>query len=235
MVNASSSGRLSAMTGLAAVVLWAAGVLVIGGGHLAFPGGIPEEAAPDVLAFYVANADRVTAGSWAFMLGGLCFIWFTARVAAAVGAPATAGGTDSGARLASTAGAMTGALLVLSGAAGLTTALAAENLEAATAQSLDGVGAVFFIGAEMTGVVLFAMLAAVARRTGALPGAWSTASLALAVWLAVLPVGWVGLIVGVPVWTLATAALLGARESRRQASGVANDDLPKRAMSGADR
>ena len=208
MKKAEGQERLSAMTGIAAVALWVVGVLVIGGGHVGFPGGLPEEVAEDVLAFYTAETDRVTIGSWAFMLGALCFVWFVARLSAALGNSRPDPATESGTRLATGTGVVTGVLLLLSGAAAPVTALGAPSLDVAAAQALDGVGGVFFIGAQMTGVVMLSALALLARRTGALPHAWSVATLALAAWLAVLPIGWAGLIVGVPLWTLGTVALL---------------------------
>jgi hypothetical protein len=225
MVNVSGRDRVTAMTGAAAVVLWVAGVLVIGGGHLGFPGGLPEESASDVLAFYVADADRVMAGSWAFMLGALSFLWFTGRLSTTLAGGTSGPSVDSGTRLASGAGALTGVLLLLCAAAGLVPALAGQTLDAAAAQAVDGIGGVFFIGAEMTAVAMLASLALLARGTGALPRGWSLATLALAVWLAVLPIGWVGLIVGVPIWTLTTAALLlrpNGQETSAMSPGLAH-------------
>lgn len=208
MTGAGGQERFSAMTGAAAVALWVVGVLVIGGGHVGFPGGLPEESAEDVLAFYTAETDRATMGSWAFMLGAVFFMWFLARLSAALSMGRPDPATGSRTRLATGAGIATGTLLLLTGAAALVTALGAPSLDAAAAQALDGVAGVFFVGAEMTAVVLLASLALLARRTGALPRAWSAVTLGLAAWLAVLPIGWVGLIVGVPLWTLGTVALL---------------------------
>lgn len=34
------------------------------------------------------------------------------------------------------------------------------------------------------------------------------ASIVLAVWLVIGPIGWIGLLVGVPIWTIATSILL---------------------------
>lgn len=229
MASTSKQDRFTAMTGGAAVGLWAAGVLLIGGGHVGFPGGMPEESAGEVLSFYAADADRVTAGSWAFMLGALCFVWFAVRLTTALASGTSAPATDSAARLATGAGVVTGVLLVLTAAPGLVAALGAEHLEAAAAQALDAVGGVMFVGAEMTGVVMLAALAVLASRAAAMPRAWTFATYALAGWLAVLPVGWVGLIAGVPLWTLATAALLTRRQASPQvAAGLGAGAAPVR-------
>lgn len=218
MTDVNGRKRFSSLAGAAAVALWVAGVLLIGGGHLGLPGGLPEEPAADVLAFYSADADRVTAGAWAFMLGALCFVWFAAYLSTVL----TAGRSDLAVgglgRAATATGVVTGVLVLLTAVPGLVTALGAEQLDAAAAQALDAVGAVFFIGAEMTAVAMLATLALLARRTGALPRAWALTSLALAGWLAVLPIGWVGLLAGVPLWTLATVCLLLRRDAGRQTS-----------------
>jgi hypothetical protein len=214
MGNENRRRRWPALAGVTAVVLWVVGVLVIGGGHLGFPGGIPEEGASDVLDFYVRQGDRVLAGSWAFMLGALAFAWFTAQLTSALEATRLSAPNTGETRLATGAGLVTAVLLVLSAAAGAVTALAGQTLDATAAQALDGVGGVFFIGAEMTAVVMLVALGLLARRSYVLPRAWSATTLALAGWLAVLPIGWIGLIVGVPLWTLATSALLVQRDPR---------------------
>ncbi|MDK3258892.1 hypothetical protein [Blastococcus capsensis] len=226
MASVGGRERLSGMTGVATVVLWILGVLVIGGGHLGFPGGLPEERASEVAAFYVTGADRVLAGSWAFMLGALCFVWFTARLSTALSPERSGPSIENITRLSSGTGLVTGILLALCAAAGVVTALTGRTLDPAAVQALDGVGGIFFIGAEVTGVVMLAALSVLARRSGALPRAWSVASLALAVWLAVLPIGWVGLIVGVPLWTLVTAVLLLRRDDPHGTPAVSEDDHP---------
>lgn len=226
MANATREKQFSVTAGIAAVVLWVVGVLLIGGGHLGFPGGLPEEAAGDVLTFYVTDADRITTGSWVFMLGALCFIWFVTQLASRLAAGAAGPATEGAARLASATGVVTGVLVLLSAASGLVTALGAEHLDAAAAQALDAVGGVFFVGAEMAGVVLLGSLALLARRTAALPRAWSTASLILALWLAVLPIGWVGLIAGVPLWTLATVTLLARRPAPQRSAAIFDSSAP---------
>lgn len=213
MIDRKGQETLPALAGIAAVTLWVAGVLLIGGGHLGLPGGLPEESAGDVLAFYSGDADRVSAGAWAFMLGALCFVWFVAQLSTVLAAGRSDPAVGGLARAASATGVVTGVLVLLTAAAGLVPALGASKLDAAAAQALDAVGGVFFIGAEMTGVAMLGALALLARRTGALPRAWSLTSLVLAGWLAVLPIGWAGLLAGVPLWTLATAALLTRQEA----------------------
>lgn len=233
MTDAGGQERFSAMTGVAAVALWVVGVLVIGGGHVGFPGGLPEESAEDVLAFYAAETDRATMGSWAFMLGAVFFVWFVARLSDALSTGYPDPAVESRMRLATGTGIATGVLLVLTGAAALVTALGAPSLDAAAAQALDGVAGVFFVGTEMTAVVMLAAFALLARRTGELPRAWSVVTLGLAAWLAVLPIGWVGLIAGVPLWTLGTAALLVRRGAPQRTAAAADRRTPADTAVGA--
>lgn len=205
--------RSLAPVGVGAVVLWVLGVVVIGGGHVGFPGGVPEEGSAEVAGFYAANADAITAGSWAFLVGSLLFTWFVARLGQVVG------GGGSGSALATAAGVATGALALGVPAAGLVTALGAAHLDAPAVQALDAVGAVFFVGTEMAAALMLVALVTAARATGAFGRSWRVASLALALWLVIAPIGWVGLIVGLPVWTVVTALLTLRRPAPAVRSG----------------
>lgn len=207
--------------GLLAVALWGAGVLVTGGGHLGLPGGLPEEPASDVLDFYTVNADRLSLGAWLFLLGSAAFVWFTVSLATAMRADEDTASGSGG--VAVVAAGTTGALLLGMGSGGLVAALGAASLEASAAQALNAMEAVFFVAAQMSAMLMCASLALVAARTSALPRWWSRSTMVLAIWLAILPIGWVGLLVGVPVWTLVTGVrlLTESRDHRAEATVAA--------------
>lgn len=198
--------RFSALAGVLAVVLWIVGVVSIGGGHVGLPGGIPEEGADEVLAHFRGNADAVVSGGWLFMLGSLAFLWFTGilrgRLAGAEAGPQTFSA------IAFAGGVATGVFGVGMAAGGVVAGLGVDHIGAAEAAALNAVEAAFFIGAELSAIVLLAGAAAVALRTGVLPRWWAAVSTVLAAWLVIGPIGWIGLLAGLPAWTLVTSLLL---------------------------
>lgn len=198
--------RFSALAGVLAVVLWIVGVAVIGGGHLGLPGGVPEESAEEVLTHFRENDDAVVSGGWLFMLGSLAFLWFVGILRAWL--VRAEGGSGTFSAIAFAGGVATGVFALGIPAGGVVAALAIEQLEAPEAAALNAVEAAFFIGAELAAIVLLAASAAVALRTAALPRWWAAASLLLAVWLVIGPIGWLGLLAGLPAWTVVTSAML---------------------------
>jgi hypothetical protein len=205
-MSTDSHGRVGLRgSGIAAVALWGAGVLIAGGGHLGLPGGLPEEDSGAVHDFYSSHADRVTLGAWVFMLGSLCFAVFAASVVRRVRRSDTALVS-----VATVAGIATGLLATGVAAGGLVAALEISSISADTAQSLNAVEAVFFVNTEMAAAGFFVSVGMLALRTSLLPRWWAVITVLLGAWLAFLPIGWVGLLVGVPAWTLLTAVVAPA-------------------------
>ena len=68
-----------------------------------------------------------------------------------------------------------------------------------------------------------AVVAVVAWRTRALPRWWAAFSGLVALVLLIGPIGWIGLIFGLPIWTLGTSlfVLLGSRDRMRAAAAAA--------------
>jgi type IV secretory pathway TrbD component len=67
--------------------------------------------------------------------------------------------------------------------------------------------------AELSAVVPVTALGLIAWRTGALPRGWAIYSFALAAVLVIGPIGWAGLMFGVPIWMLGTSFLVSRRHS----------------------
>lgn len=198
--------RISGLAGVLAVVLWLAAVAAIGGGHVGLPGGLPEESAQDVLAHFRENEDAVVSGGWLFMLGSLAFLWFVGMLRGRL--LAAEGGAGTFSSIASAGGVATGVFAVGIPAGGVVAALGVDQIGAPEAAALNALEAVFFIGAELSAVVLLAAAAAVALRTAALPRWWAAASGVIALWLLIGPIGWIGLLIGLPVWTAVTSVML---------------------------
>lgn len=198
--------RFSTLAGVLAVALWAVGIAVIGGGHLGLPGGVPEESADAVLAHFQENEDAVVSGGWLFMLGSLAFLWFAGILRARlVGAE---GGTATFASIAFAGGVATGVFALGIPAGGVVAALGVDQIGAPEAAALNALETAFFIGAELSAIVLLAAAAVVALRSAVLPRWWAAASILLAVWLVIGPIGWIGLLAGLPAWTVVTSVML---------------------------
>lgn len=198
--------RFSALAGILAVVLWIVGVAVIGGGHLGLPGGVPEESADEVLAHFRQNEDAVVSGGWLFMLGALAFLWFAGILRGRL--VGVEGGTGTFASIAFAGGVATGVFALGIPAGGVVAALGVDQIGAAEAAALNALETAFFIGAELSAIVLLAATAVVSLRSAVLPRWWAAASILLAVWLVIGPIGWIGLLAGLPAWTVVTSVML---------------------------
>lgn len=198
--------RFSAFSGVLAVLLWVLGAALMGGDHVGIPGGVPEESAEEVAAFFRANEDDIVAGSWLFILGSLSFMWFVGVLRGRL--LRSEGGVGTFSAIAFLGGAATAIFAVGMPAGGLVAALGIDHIGTSTAEALNAVEAVFFLAAELSAIVLLAAASVVSLRRGALPRWWAVASIVLAVWLVIGPIGWIGLLAGVPAWTLVTSGLL---------------------------
>ena len=198
--------RYAALTGVLAVLLWASGVAAIGGGHVGLPGGIPEEGPAEVLAHFRENTDAVVSGGWLFMLGSIAFLAFAGMLRGRLAR--AEGGAGTFTSIAFTGGIATGVFALGIPAGGVVAALGVDHLGASEAAALNAMEAVFFIGTELSAIVLLVAASIVALRTAVLPRWWAAAGLVLAVWLVIGPIGWIAVLAGLPVWTIATSLML---------------------------
>jgi hypothetical protein len=74
--------------------------------------------------------------------------------------------------------------------------------------ALVRMGDAFFGGVELFAIPLLAATALVTLRFGGLPRWFAWVSLVLALILAIPPIGWLGVIVGLPLWVLLLSVLL---------------------------
>jgi hypothetical protein len=203
-----SENRSWAFVGPLAVARWIVGLALLTHHQ---PG--EHASGSEILAWYRAHTDSIVLGGWLFMLGCLGFVVFVAGVGRRLAAPVLA--------LAGAAGAAVSGMLVA--AVDVAGGLDKNDITPATAATFHHAMDIFFITAELTAVLPLAVVAVVAWRTRALPRWWAAFSGLVAVVLVVGPVGWIGLIFGVPVWTLGTSlfVLLGSRARMRTAAAAA--------------
>jgi hypothetical protein len=195
--------RTSVWTGIAAIVLWVLGLVVMNG----MSDSLSDKATdPQILAWVDGNTSTILLGGWLFMLGCLCFIWFAAVLRSRL--LAAEGGSGMLATLAF-AGAIVTAVFGLGIPAGdVDAAINKTDISATTAGTLHHLGDLFFVGAELGAIVMLAAVAVLTFRTAVLPRWWGIAGALLAVVLVIGPIGWIGLLFGLPLWTLGTTILL---------------------------
>jgi hypothetical protein len=211
-----SDNRRWALLGPLTVALWIAGIALVN--HNA-PGD--HATGSQLLSWYTSDADSIVIGGWLFMLGCLGFVTFVAglrvRLAEAAGQASQLPG------LALVGAAMAGVMGMLTAAVDLAGGIDKNDIDPATAATFHHSTDIFFVGAELAAVLPLAAVAILAWRTRVLPRWWAAFAGLVAVVLIVGPVGWIGLIFGVPIWTLGTSlfVLLGSRARMRTAAAAA--------------
>ncbi|HEU5243777.1 MAG TPA: hypothetical protein VFU33_05190 [Gaiellaceae bacterium] len=211
----STENRRWALAGPLTVALWIAGVFLVTQSQ---PGD--HATGSQILAFYKSHTDTILLGGWLFMLGCLGFVTFVSglrqRLADVAAASQLPGLAFAGAT-------MTGVFGLLFAATDVTGGIDKTEISPATAATFHHAGDLFFVCAELSAVLVVGCVALVAWRTRILPRWWAVFSGLLVVDLIVGPIGWIGLIFGLPIWTLGTSlfVLLGSRAGLRPAAAAA--------------
>ncbi|HJQ74068.1 MAG TPA: hypothetical protein VJ814_04240 [Gaiellaceae bacterium] len=209
-----SENRRWALAGPLTVALWIAGVILVTQSQ---PGD--HATGSQILAFYKSHSDTILLGGWLFMLGCLAFVTFVSglrtRLAEAVG---PAGQLPV---LALVGGAMTGVFGMLFVATDVAGAIDKTEIGPATAATFHHAGDLFFVCAELAAILPLGIVALVAWKTRILPRWWAAFSLLVAVVLVVGPIGWLGLIFGLPIWTLGTSLFVLLRSPERMRTAAA--------------
>jgi len=196
--------RLAALAGIVAVVLWIVGVAILESL------GVGDVETPDeVLAFYEDDEGGILAAGFVFQLGALFFLIFLSALRSRLWD--VEGGSGMLSTLAFASGVAVAIFLLGLPAPDMSGALSNEELVPEAAQALNNVGDAFFIGAELSAAVLLFAVGLLAVRRLALPVWLGWASFVIALWLLIPPIGWAGLLVGLPLWTLVTSVLLYLR------------------------
>jgi hypothetical protein len=211
-----SDNRRWALLGPLTVALWITGTILIN-----HHGPADHATGSQILAWYKSNTDRIVLGGWAFMLGCLGFVAFVSglrqRLAAVAGPDSQLPG------LALVGAAMAGALGMLLAAVDLTGGVDKNDISPATAAALHHSTDVFFIAGGMAAFLPLAAVALSAWKTRVLPRWWAVFGGLVAIVLVAGPADWIGVIFGLPIWTLGTSliVLLGSRERVRATAATA--------------
>jgi hypothetical protein len=205
-----------ALVGLLTVALWIAGVFLVMQNQ---PGD--HATGSQILTFYKSNTNTILVGGWLFMLGCLGFVTFVAGLRARL--VDAAGATSQLPLVALVGAAMTGVFGMLFAASDVAGGIDKTEIGPATAAAFHHIGDAFFVCAELAAILPLAAVAVVAWRTRVLPRWWAVFSGVVTILLVIGPIGWLGLIFGLPLWTLGTSlfVLLGSRARLRTATATA--------------
>jgi hypothetical protein len=206
--------RYAPWTGVLAAALWVAGFVILMSSGMVAQDATPEE----VLAHHQTNGGPLIAGSLMFMLGTLAFVWFLGSLTTSLRSAEGGGGRVASIAFGGGLAMAVCALLLPSG--GVTIALGAETMSATSADALRHLPGVFYIGVELFAAVLVGATGLVALRTAALPRWFAWLSLLLALLLLIPPIGWVGVLLGVPLWTVGVSLLLARRAGTSVQAGA---------------
>jgi hypothetical protein len=152
------------------------------------------------------------------MVGCVTFLGFGALLRARLAA--AEGGDHTLASLAF-AGCTAVAVFGIGTQADLASAINASDVSPGAAGALHSAGDLFFVGAELMLIAVVVASVVLAFRTAVLPRWWAIFSALLAVVLLIGPIGWAGLIFGLPIWTIGTSLLVGRSASRRTVAAAA--------------
>jgi hypothetical protein len=204
-----AENRRWALVGPLAVALWIGGIALITNGQ---PGD--HATGNDVLSWYGSHKNSILSGGWLFMLGCVGFVTFVAGLGRRLAAAAPLALAGAG---------IAAAFAMLMAAVDVAGALDKSDIIPSTAAAFHHSVDIFFIGAELAAILPIAALAVTAWRTRVLPRWWAGFSGLVAVVLLIGPIGWLGLIFGLPIWTLGTSlfVLLGSRTRMRAAAATA--------------
>jgi hypothetical protein len=175
----------------------------------------------EILAWYKSHSDSVTLGAWLFMIGCLCFVTLVAGLR--VRLVEAAGRASQLPMLALAGAAMAGLAGMLTAAVDLAGGIDKNDIDPATAATFHRSVDIFFVSAELAAILPLAAVAILAWRTRVLPRWWAAFSGLVAVVLLIGPIGWLGPIFGLPLWTLGTSLFvwLGSRERTQAAAATA--------------
>jgi hypothetical protein len=205
--------RYAPLTGVVAVVFWVIGVLISESGA-ARP---DDERAENILAWYGDNENTIITGELILVLGVLFFIWFLGSLRSRL--LAAEDGTGRVTSIAFGSGMLAALALIIQAAALIQPTFADEGeLSGEAAQAMSILSDAMFGVAEVTLIPMLVATAVVMLRHGPLPRWLAWVSLLLALILAIIPIGWIGVIFGVPLWVLVTSVLLWMGQAEEPAA-----------------
>lgn len=193
--------RYAPLTGLVAVVLWIVGTFLLEKDDR--PDGKDTAA---FVAWVEENDSSILAGAIVFGFGVLFFLWMLGSLRAALWA--AEGGSGRLAVIAYGSGVAVSVFLMATYLPHAQAAFDHDNTSDTSVDALVRVGDSFFGGAALFAIPLMLATALSIVRFAALPRWLAWLSLAVALVLVIPPLAFFGLVLGLPLWTLAASVLL---------------------------
>jgi hypothetical protein len=201
--------RFEPLAGVGAVVLWIVGT------YLLEKDDRPEGKDTELFVAWVEENDTsILTGAIVFAFGVLLFVWMLGSLRSTL--TAAEGGTGRLAAIAFGSGIATSVCLMALYLPHAQAAFDHANISDTSVDALVHVGDAFFSGVELFAIPLLLATGLATRRHGPLPRWFAWFCLVLALVLAIPPVGWLGVFLGLPLWTLIASVLLYRHEAREQ-------------------
>jgi hypothetical protein len=199
--------RYAPLTGVAAVALWVVGAFLLEKDDR--PEGKDTAA---IVAWVDKNDKSIIMGAIIFGFGVLFFVWMLGSLRSAI--VSREGGPGRLGTLAFGSGVATSVCLLMTYVPQAQAAIDINDTSPTSTDALIHMGDAFFGGVELFAIPLLVATALASIRYGTLPRWFAWVTLALALLLAVPPIGWLGVIGGLPLWVLLTSVLLFGKARR---------------------
>lgn len=210
--------RYAPVTGVLAVVLWVIGTIVR-------ETAIEMKNPATLLDSYRNEEDSILLGGFLWVLGTFFFFWFLGSLRARLAA--AEGGVQRLTALAFGGGIAVAVFGFALPGPDMAAAIADDaDLSGPAAEAIRVIGDVFFLGGEMSAAVLLAASGVHALRTGSLPRWLAWVSLAIALALIILPIGWAALLFAFPLWVLVVSYLLWSASRDTTVTGARSSAAP---------
>jgi hypothetical protein len=193
--------RFAPLTGIVAVVLWVIAEFVIESTDFS-----EKDTALEVLVVFRDDSGTLITGGLMFAFGVVFFIWFLGSLRARLWR--AEGGLGRLSAIAYGSGLLAALCLLFQVAPIVQGAFDDDDLSPGAAQSLQVIAGAFFGGTEITLIPMFIAVGLLTLRTRVFPTWLGWASLAIALVLVIIPIGWAGVIFLFPLWTIVTSVLL---------------------------
>jgi hypothetical protein len=200
-VNTTRFDRYAPLTGLAAVALWLVGTFLLAKDDR--PDGKDTAA---FVRWVEENDTSILAGAIVFGFGVLFFLWLLGILRAAL--IAAEGSTGRLATIAFASGVAVSVSLMFTYLPHAQAAFDHENTSNTAIEALVRVGDAFLGGAVLFSIPMLTATALAILRFGVLPRWLAWFSLVVALVMAIPTLGFFGVVIGLPVWTLLVSVLL---------------------------
>ncbi len=209
VVAVSSWHRYEPLAGIGAVVLWVVATFLLEKDDR------PEGKDTGAFVSWVEENDTaILAGGILFGFGVLLFVWMLGSLRSTL--TEAEGGTGRLAAIAFGSGIATSVCLMAIYLPHAQAAFDHANISDTSVDALVHVGDAFFAGVELFAIPLLVATGLATRRHGPLPHWFAWFCLVLALILAIPPIGWLGVCLGLPVWTLIVSVLLFRHATHEQ-------------------